>query len=186
MGSGVSFNAWGVFWGDSWGTSWGPLHEVDELRPPRAHPNLKLQRIREGYVLLSGVSASGQAGQITARGAVHVPVVVEEVGAAVTIAGAVAYGRTGVLVATGSSVAALCGVQVDSVTGACTVSGHAAASLGAVAGTTGAGVVAADGGCCATLEWSEEAESFSGDLGGRGIRNPSDEELALLAIQLVS
>ena len=34
------------------------------------------------------------------------------------------------------------------------------------------------------MQWTEEAEAFVGDLTAAGIQNPTDEELALVALLL--
>lgn len=186
MGAGVvSWNAWGVFWGDSWGSSWGPLHEVEEGRRPRTHPNLKLQRIREGYVLLQGADGRMQCGWVTARGGVIEEQAFELPGVAY-VWGTASYGRTGQIVARGASVAELCGISAAADTGVVHGCGGAGQTMsGCMAQVTGGGVGASGAGA-AQLEWDEGSEGFEGVIAGKGVRNPTDEELALLAIRLVS
>lgn len=177
--------AWGISWLGSWGDSWGPLHQVAEHRP-RTNPNVKLRKIREGYVLLPSVSAKARTGQVIARG--HVAQVVEELvvrAGAALVWGQRSRARCRQVIARGRSRCSISGAAAGARVGSVALCGQARGRLESVSRKARGTAAVAAGRAKATAVWTEGCEGFVGDVSARGFVNPSDEQLALIALKLL-
>lgn len=126
----------------------------------RSRRNTRFIPYREGAASIRGVAAEGAAGVVCAVGGGIPPVV--GVGTMVRLAG----------------------VQATSVVGRAAPAAGAGSIIRGVFCGTEAAPLRGLGGARATPVWTEEAEAFVGDIRARGICNPTDEELALVALLL--
>jgi len=147
---------------------------ADELAERRPRRNVRFIPNQGAVANIRGVEAIFKAGGLAACGA------------------AVAYKPR--YLPLRASVGSLCGyagaqVQLRGVSArtklrAPSPSAASAVRMAGVRAIARCGTVAPSGGAIARAQWMEESEVFVGDLKAAGIQNPTDEELALVALLL--
>jgi len=174
-----------------------PVVEEGEHRSRR---NVKFIPYREGAAYLQGVDAPTKTGTLTAYG-VSVSYKPASFSAEVFPRLQRTNTAVGEFTVTTGAAAKLRGVFSRTELGTNNANGGFSVSAGAAAQLRGAtrpgtaqitgvraitrcGTVASSGGAAARMQWTEEAEAFVGDLTAAGIQNPTDEELALVALLL--
>lgn len=186
-----NWNAWGESWGLSWDGYWGTLDVLPPDTPdhrPRTNPNVRFTPVRSARVTLLGSSARAETGSVRAVGAVvaaRPPVRVRYVEYAnVRVTGAGALASVGRVRARGAATTRIYGVRAKAATVGVSARGAAKVALCGAACCSIHGGASANGGARARISVFEEVVASVPRISGRGVHNPTDEELALLAIRL--
>lgn len=178
------WSAWGVLWGDSWGNSWGPLHQVEEFRRPRTNPYLKLKKIQDARKAIRGTTDVLVAGTLAQK---HVrPVLSLNKHALKQVHGGTERDVVGTITGRVSKTITLCGVADTSVAGSVVYrSGSCAKLLGFLERDLGS-TVKPHAGTCFSVSGLSDADFCSGIDDATVVKNPTDEELVILTINLLT
>lgn len=162
------------FWGQA-------AEELEAIRRPRT--NIRLRPIREARTSFAGVRAKTSVGQVCPRVVQPTPVVIAR---RTTFTGVVAATRTnGTLSAHGAANTRLTPLQAKSAAGTLSARAGSRARISGVRGMVRGSPLRACGGSSAPLLRDYGAETFVGQLRGRGVQNPTDEQLAFLVATIL-
>jgi len=157
--------------------------QAEGVAAQRSRRNVRFIPYREGLAYLQGVDARTKVGTLVAHG-VSVSYKPISISAKVFPHSQRANTAVGGFSVTAGASVQLRGVSARTKLRAPSPSAASAVRMAGVRAIARCGTVAPSGGAIARAQWMEESEVFVGDIVAHGIQNPTDEQLASLAILL--